>query len=126
VAACFVERSVELSGDLVQLAEHVTGMSDADFPEPVVVKSRCLLWRRADVEAWASGARDTAVVTPWSQKTHNRAGFDNMPPRRCSSKTPLTRTDTDRPLLVVTRSGGFDSRHPLSRTSTARPMRSRV
>ncbi|MDQ3351204.1 MAG: hypothetical protein M3501_04495 [Actinomycetota bacterium] len=28
----------------------------ADFPEPVVAKSRCLLWRRADVEAW-SGSR---------------------------------------------------------------------
>ncbi|MDQ3176147.1 MAG: hypothetical protein M3Q72_01175 [Actinomycetota bacterium] len=26
----------------------------ADFPEPVVVKSRCLLWRRSDVEAWAT------------------------------------------------------------------------
>jgi len=25
----------------------------ADFPKPVVVKSRCLLWRRSDVEAWA-------------------------------------------------------------------------
>jgi predicted DNA-binding transcriptional regulator AlpA len=24
-----------------------------DFPEPVVTKSRCLLWLRADVEAWA-------------------------------------------------------------------------
>ncbi len=106
MAACFVERSVELSGDLVQLAEHVTGMSDADFPEPVVVKSRCLLWRRADVEAWASGARDTAVVTPWSQKTHNRAGFDNMPPRRCSSKTP---SDQDRHGQAAT------GRHPLRR-----------
>lgn len=26
-----------------------------DFPEPVVIKSRCLLWIRADVEAWANG-----------------------------------------------------------------------
>ena len=26
-----------------------------DFPEPVVVKGRCLLWRRADIEAWAAG-----------------------------------------------------------------------
>ena len=25
-----------------------------DFPEPVVVKSRCLLWRRTDIEAWAA------------------------------------------------------------------------
>jgi predicted DNA-binding transcriptional regulator AlpA len=25
-----------------------------DFPEPVVEKSRCLLWLRADVEAWAA------------------------------------------------------------------------
>ena len=25
-----------------------------DFPEPVVVKSRCLLWLRADIEAWAA------------------------------------------------------------------------
>jgi predicted DNA-binding transcriptional regulator AlpA len=25
----------------------------SDFPEPIVVKSRCLLWLRADVEAWA-------------------------------------------------------------------------
>jgi len=25
----------------------------ADFPEPVVAKSRCLLWRRVDVETWA-------------------------------------------------------------------------
>lgn len=27
----------------------------ADFPEPVVVKSRCLLWLRVDVEAWRDG-----------------------------------------------------------------------
>ena len=26
-----------------------------DFPEPVVEKSRCLLWLRADIEAWAKG-----------------------------------------------------------------------
>ncbi|MDP1806985.1 MAG: hypothetical protein Q8K72_17550, partial [Acidimicrobiales bacterium] len=26
-----------------------------DFPEPVVTKGRCLLWRRQDVERWASG-----------------------------------------------------------------------
>ncbi len=24
----------------------------ADFPGPVIAKSRCLLWLRADVEAW--------------------------------------------------------------------------
>jgi hypothetical protein len=24
-----------------------------DFPEPVVERGRCLLWRRRDVEAWA-------------------------------------------------------------------------
>ncbi len=24
-----------------------------DFPEPVVEKSRCVLWLRTDVEAWA-------------------------------------------------------------------------
>jgi predicted DNA-binding transcriptional regulator AlpA len=24
-----------------------------DFPEPVVDKGRCVLWRRQDVEAWA-------------------------------------------------------------------------
>jgi len=24
-----------------------------DFPEPVLVTGRCLLWRRPDVEAWA-------------------------------------------------------------------------
>jgi predicted DNA-binding transcriptional regulator AlpA len=29
-----------------------------DFPEPVVVKSRCLLWLRADIEAWAGRAVD--------------------------------------------------------------------
>lgn len=23
-----------------------------DFPEPVVVKARCMLWRRQDVERW--------------------------------------------------------------------------
>ncbi len=26
----------------------------ADFPAPVVDKSRCLLWLRADVEKWAA------------------------------------------------------------------------
>jgi predicted DNA-binding transcriptional regulator AlpA len=25
-----------------------------DFPAPVVTKSRCLLWLRADIEAWAA------------------------------------------------------------------------
>ena len=25
----------------------------ADFPDPVVRKGRCLLWRRRDIEAWA-------------------------------------------------------------------------
>jgi predicted DNA-binding transcriptional regulator AlpA len=24
----------------------------ADFPEPVIVKARCVLWRRVDVERW--------------------------------------------------------------------------
>ncbi len=32
--AGLMERRVELSGDLVQLGEHDTGTSDADFPEP--------------------------------------------------------------------------------------------
>lgn len=26
-----------------------------DFPEPVVEKSRCVLWLRADVERWGAG-----------------------------------------------------------------------
>jgi predicted DNA-binding transcriptional regulator AlpA len=26
-----------------------------DFPSPVVAKSRCLLWLRAEIEAWAAG-----------------------------------------------------------------------
>lgn len=25
-----------------------------DFPEPVIERGRCLLWIRADIEAWAS------------------------------------------------------------------------
>ena len=25
-----------------------------DFPAPVVVKSRCVLWLRSDIEAWAA------------------------------------------------------------------------
>lgn len=25
-----------------------------DFPEPVVTKARCVLWRRQDIEAWAA------------------------------------------------------------------------
>lgn len=25
-----------------------------DFPEPVVEKSRCVLWHRPDIEAWAA------------------------------------------------------------------------
>jgi predicted DNA-binding transcriptional regulator AlpA len=34
-----------------------------DFPEPTIEKSRCVLWLRADVEAWARGrGRDTAVT----------------------------------------------------------------
>jgi predicted DNA-binding transcriptional regulator AlpA len=24
-----------------------------DFPEPVIEKARCVLWRRQDIEAWA-------------------------------------------------------------------------
>ena len=27
------------------------------FPEPVVDRGRCVLWRRADVEAWAADRR---------------------------------------------------------------------
>jgi predicted DNA-binding transcriptional regulator AlpA len=26
-----------------------------DFPEPVVIKGRCLLWLRPDIEVWAAG-----------------------------------------------------------------------
>lgn len=29
----------------------------ADFPKPVVEKSRCVLWRRTDVEAWRESRR---------------------------------------------------------------------
>ncbi len=29
----------------------------ADFPEPRIEKSRCVLWLRADVEKWAKGRR---------------------------------------------------------------------
>lgn len=29
----------------------------ADFPAPVIKKGRCLLWTRADLEAWAAGRR---------------------------------------------------------------------
>lgn len=29
----------------------------ADFPEPVVDKGRCVLWRRTDVERWAKAER---------------------------------------------------------------------
>jgi predicted DNA-binding transcriptional regulator AlpA len=26
-----------------------------DFPEPIVEKARCVLWRRTDIEAWRDG-----------------------------------------------------------------------
>lgn len=29
----------------------------ADFPHPVIEKSRCVLWLRADVEAWRASRR---------------------------------------------------------------------
>ena len=29
-----------------------------DFPEPVIAKARCLLWRREDVEAWRERRSD--------------------------------------------------------------------
>jgi len=32
---------------------HVYRSRYSDFPAPVVDKGRCLLWLRADVEAWA-------------------------------------------------------------------------
>lgn len=28
-----------------------------DFPAPAIEKSRCVLWRRADIEAWAARRR---------------------------------------------------------------------
>jgi predicted DNA-binding transcriptional regulator AlpA len=30
-----------------------------DFPEPVIEKARCVLWRRQDVEAWAGSRRSS-------------------------------------------------------------------
>lgn len=36
---------------------HVYRRRYADFPEPVVDKGRCVLWRRRDIEKWA-GSRD--------------------------------------------------------------------
>jgi predicted DNA-binding transcriptional regulator AlpA len=35
----------------------------SDFPEPIVVKAACMLWRRQDVEAWARG-RGRSSVSP--------------------------------------------------------------
>ena len=33
-----------------------------DFPQPVVEKSRCLLWLRADVESWGRVVRRRSVL----------------------------------------------------------------
>ncbi len=35
-----------------------------DVPAPIVAKSRCLLWRRADAEAWAASRQRGAVEPP--------------------------------------------------------------
>jgi predicted DNA-binding transcriptional regulator AlpA len=32
---------------------HVYRRRYADFPEPVIDKGRCVLWRRVDVRSWA-------------------------------------------------------------------------
>jgi len=38
-----------------------------DFPEPVIDKGRCVLWLRADVEAWAAGRPPRPSPRPSNQ-----------------------------------------------------------
>jgi predicted DNA-binding transcriptional regulator AlpA len=40
---------------------HVYRRRYADFPTPIIEKGRCLLWKRSDVEKWAT--RQNSIIS---------------------------------------------------------------